>query len=319
LAKGIVIRQGTLVTTLWLGGTLFLFSLQSTGFDLYGHSVAFFYEYGEQYYGYDVFGLCVVPRYLLLSTIYEFGRDAGIPLGWVCISLFILPVLSIFRHINGSPRSMQIMEIFILLIVFYCAFFFSSINLSLVWLIAYLTSRKGIFMLGAFFHPVSFLIYFLIFILVRRQFFKFLILAFAVFGFFILNDLLDFLESVNQDYIRYSVNFDSLLSLGLFFLETKGIYLYLVLFFTLLFFFRTYFHKFYCLKIRYCHFFISIAMVWVIGVGVVFMHDKPSLFGELSGGPTNPVVYVTWFDFGYKSIFFHGYNELYQMRFLGFD
>ena len=69
----------------------------SLGFDFYSHVVAFSnYEELPKIYKNYRFQDQYVPRYLLLSVFYELMARLGIPLGYVIVTLLIVPSVLLF-------------------------------------------------------------------------------------------------------------------------------------------------------------------------------------------------------------------------------
>ncbi len=129
----------------------------STGFDLYAHSVIYYiYDYPNTH-AYLLFEKIVMPRYLLLSYIYEITRRLGIPIGIVVVTLVTYPVYNMGRYISSNIKkgTLSISQIFIVASIVILSFFYSGLSLVLLWLMALLVSKKKIFLVGILFHPLG--------------------------------------------------------------------------------------------------------------------------------------------------------------------
>lgn len=129
----------------------------STGFDLYAHSVIYYiYDYPNTH-AYLLFEKIVMPRYLLLSYIYEITRRLGIPIGVVVVTLVSYPVYNMGKYMSNNIKkgALSISQIFIVVSILILSFFYSGLSLVLLWLMALLITRKKIFLIGVLFHPLG--------------------------------------------------------------------------------------------------------------------------------------------------------------------
>jgi hypothetical protein len=130
--------------------SLLIFS-QNTGFDFYSHSLS--YSYGNVYLGWNFYSFDF-DRYLLLSKIYTLFGYTYIPLGWVIYIIIIIPCVYILRQALPQGGKYSLHNIVILSAMMYFVLYYSAINLGLLYLLAFFMSKKNIFMVGLFFHPV---------------------------------------------------------------------------------------------------------------------------------------------------------------------
>lgn len=182
----------------------------STGFDLYAHSVIYYkFEYPISH-TYLLFEEIVMPRYLLLSYIYEITRRLGIPIGVVAFILVAFPTYNLALYISQNSRknSLQISNIFILGSILLLTLLYSGLSLVLLWIIALLTTRKKVFLLGILFHPLG-LILGLMSSLVFREYLKtYIYIVFIFFmSLYLLSSQAYFTSSIPVN-IKYKVTLD---------------------------------------------------------------------------------------------------------------
>lgn len=127
------------------------------GFDLYSHSIAFSSSsaVATLYRSYQLFSTSF-PRYLLLSEIYLSLNQAHIPLGLAIIVITSIPNFFILKSfVRNSSNKYTISFLALLSLCLICNFFYSALSVATLWLSALLITRKKIFILGGFFHPLS--------------------------------------------------------------------------------------------------------------------------------------------------------------------
>lgn len=136
---------------------------------MYSHAVAFSnyeelpYIYKTYYYGdYDI------PRYLLLSVIYEIFSRIGIPMGFTIVFMVITPVMSIFSSSSLIYKVKKITlwqthvaPVVVTFIVALSSFFYSALSLTLLWALAFLLTKKKYFLVAILFHPLAAVIFIL--------------------------------------------------------------------------------------------------------------------------------------------------------------
>ena len=166
---------------------LLLFS-NSTGFDLYHHAVSYYFNNEDINHSYLLIDEIILPRYLILSVIYELLSKVGLPLGWAALFLTLFPIHFIFCSSFFSNKKISVIyELFLLILLIYLIFFYSGLNLATIWLLAYIFSQRKIFLLGALFHPVSLILYLLTLVIMKRIKHLFFFILIFFFFFFISN------------------------------------------------------------------------------------------------------------------------------------
>jgi hypothetical protein len=159
------LKNSRVLITLLVTSLIFLNTL---GFDLYAHAI--WYSDGNEviahFRSYELFGI-KLPRYLLLSYIYEITAQYKIPLGWVAFLLQLLANYNLLVKsdlIKLAPMNINEMvkRIVILNVIFYLNVTYSAASLSLLWALSYKLRPKKIFILGAFFHPIGFITFLII-------------------------------------------------------------------------------------------------------------------------------------------------------------
>jgi hypothetical protein len=200
---------------IWFILVVYLFAAQSTGYDIYAHALIYYYDYITN--SYQITGFSAnIPRYFLLSIIYEFTGFLGIPIIWAAILLSLLPILSIQESLRvkgaatGINRNNDLLIYFCVVLIY----FYSGLTLSVLWLVAAGVTKRPIFFLGALFHPVGFLIALLFLIFTPDRTRKFLLLTagalfVAVISWVDANNF-DILRSADASRIRYTISWNNI-------------------------------------------------------------------------------------------------------------
>lgn len=288
----------------------------STGFDLYSHStIHYYYKYEPHGAFYNIFDIIVLPRYFLLSYIYETTSYLGIPLGYIAIALVVYPLNTIIVEIqrNIYDNSIDLKYILIIFMALFSIFLYSGISLSLVWAFAYLLSSKKRFLLGALFHPIGVVIFIAITLVSKRLKLKHLIILILIFLFFVWFES-SFLSIYNSGNLIYSsIDIFGDLVVKRIAAKEEEFYkiTYIVLGYLVLNRFKIVF------RLRYK--LVVIFSIIFVGVIVGYMIKKPTLINcvFLKKDISNIVIQATWIDFGAKEIEV-GYDEMYKSRYESF-
>lgn len=279
----------------------FLLMSNSTGFDMYSHSANYYYEVptGKSYVFFDI---VILPRYFFLSYIYEFFSSMGIPLGYVFVGLCLYALNSIVKSMEvvSVDNQINIRNVIFLFLSYFLVFFYSGLSLSLLWSLAYLLSGRKVFLFGAYFHPISFLLFFLITIFTDKKI-KYLLYSFIVFIVFI------FLQSYVYSFFNVAKlsswpQYIYMSSITIYIdkvtsklAEIKMVFLFIIIYFI---------DRKFSLKHRINYNFITISlMAFSISVAI-YMIPKGSLLYHIYSKQSidNLAIYTTWFDFGQKDI-----------------
>ena len=131
------------------------FTLGTFGYDFYSHVLLF--EFNEQQIdnSYKIFELLILPRYGLLSFIYEIITRIGIPLGYAAFLLIYIPIKEIIKAQIPNINRIQTKNIFLLIFLCYLSTYYSALTLVSLYTIGYLVSNKKLLLAGLFFHPVG--------------------------------------------------------------------------------------------------------------------------------------------------------------------
>lgn len=182
----------------------------STGFDLYAHGVIYYLFDYPNTHSYLLFEEIVVPRYMLLSYIYEITRRLGIPIGAVASIMVMYPTykiaVNIVRQTNKEMLSVSQFVILFFVVVF--ALFYSGLSLVLLWLMALLLTKERFFMLGVLFHPVGFLLGTMLALIFRNYLKNYLIIVLVFFIFLYLFSMLEYFTASKLVNIRYVLTFN---------------------------------------------------------------------------------------------------------------
>ena len=141
-------KSGLTLVFISITGLLF----HTAGFDFYHHSLSYTLK-APINWGYFLSEKLFLPRYLLLSNIYELFALTSIPLGWIISSLIIIPTYQIGK--NHFYKNLKSEKIFAQFLIFYFSFQFSANNLGILWIIAFFLTNHYFFLIGILFHPVA--------------------------------------------------------------------------------------------------------------------------------------------------------------------
>ena len=133
----------------------FIISLQSTGYDLYAHSLFYYFADEKITHSYGIFDdQVIIPRYGVLSIAYELTRSLGIPTGWIAVLFCYKPLMAIILNQHWLYGFRQKRSL-ILVLCTIPIYFYSGLSLSVLWIFASIVTGSGFFMIGAAFHPVG--------------------------------------------------------------------------------------------------------------------------------------------------------------------
>ena len=298
--------------------SLLLFS-NSTGFDLYAHSVFYYSNHHTALKPYLLLNEIFLPKYFLLSVIYELSSKLGLPLGWVALFLVLFPIYYIFcsSYFLNKKRN-PIYELFLLIFLIYLIFFYAALNLAVIWLLAYFFSQRKIFLLGGLFHPAAFFLYLFVLVITRRikGLFFFILIFFIPFLY------LMYISSKYNifTYIDYSnfkeISLSNAKDLLIYTFEAK---LNFFIFIGIIFFFINFFKKMinnflFLPKFNLKIFFFAPYLVSILII--IYMFQKPTFLNYFFS-KDNLSIYVTWLKFGKRNDELT-INELYCSRYYSY-
>lgn len=283
----------------------------SMGFDLYAHGVLFyFFEYTLNPSDL-LFDKVVLPRYLLLSYIYEITRRLGIPLGIVVLFLVCFPCYTVSKKFtNKKNYKINTIEAFILIVMINLCLFYSGLSLVLLWLIALLITKKKIFLIGGLFHPVGIVLSFILVIFNRKYLTQFFInLILFLFILYLLSKW-GYFSSSQSPYIfrnEISLDKDNLLKLLTRSLESKFREIGGLLFIGLTSFLAKSKLANMINKIRKIYInnilVIFFQIIIIIGTNFYFIFNaRHNLIMDILEFEISDPIYATWFDWGKRDL-----------------
>ncbi len=289
-----------------------LFLLETTGFDFYSHSTIHYFVNEQITHSYALLdSLIILPRYGLLSSIYEFASRIGLPLGYLVLLLIYAPVNIILNFLfhDITNDSIRVKEFGFILFICYLVLFYSGLSISILYILAYIISKKKVFLFGTFFHPVAIFIspIMFFFILKKRRFWFYLFLCsfFLLYCFFFTKFELQ--TAFKSDIIKLYIEQDLVLELLEYSYTYKGDQINSLIIFLLVFaLFRKkgssiflVLNKLFSLPIcRIKHINLMI-ILFIFSFTVIFsIKGRPNIYNSLF--ITNDVIFVSWFDFGDK-------------------
>jgi len=292
---------------------LLIFS-NSTGFDLYSHSITYYFNNEPLGTFYNFFDLFVLPRYFLLSYIYEFISKLGMPLGYIIILLNLYPLNYIIKQIQSTKinNKISLMSIIFLFASYILIFFYSGLSLALLWAIAYFLTRKKIFIIGALFHPIGIIIFLIVSLVINNI--KPLIYVISIFLCFVMieSNFIGFFVSGQLDNANIDLsNLDLLILYSDKIITKLSEIKFLVYLLIIYFIFKKIPFSF---KIKYI---IVVSSMIVFSIFItLYMSNKSTLLYYLyiDNNVDNYSIYATWFDFGEKDLI-EDYGKLYSSRY----
>lgn len=288
-----------------------LLSFQSIGYDIYAHSLFHHYNYEKiTYLSSFFFDEFLIPRYGLLSYIYEFFRNLGIPIGWVALLLIYIPVLSISKvSFNFAYRTNRLIFTTISLMIMGLIYFYSAMSLVIIWFLALFLTSKRFFLIGTMFHPAGFALgIFYVFLYTNRI--KNLLILFAPIFFMLIlswlniNDYIS-LEFIDINNVRFNVELKILWDLFDFLLTNKPIEFSILLLVLFWGFFsrRTLISGEFIIKKNKnrisdpVYLFIFLLLYFILMLNSL-LREGDSLFSSIINIKYSDNIYITWFNFG---------------------
>lgn len=294
----------------------------SMGFDLYSHGVIFyFYEYVINPAD-SLFGEITLPRYLLLSYIFEFTRRLGIPLGIIVLILTIYPAYNIASRISGNgKKSINLVDLSIVAGVLLLTFFYSGLSLMLLWLMGLIVTRKKIFLLGAFFHPVGFVLMTIFIIITRIYLLRYLVVLFIFFGTLYFFTVQNYFTSSKYVSVRMdlSLNLTDLIVVGEKVFQSKfneilGLIIIIILFLVARSKLEFLINGFKGVHIDKRYVFMMF-FILIFSLNFVFLiKDRHNLLMDILRFNISDPIYATWFDWGGRDLN-DSFQSLYNKRY----
>ena len=292
---------------------LFLVSMQSTGYDIYAHSLIYYFNFEKITHSYTFFeSELVFPRYILLSIVYEATRNISIPLGWVACFLVFWPTYNILKTF-GTWRLMFEQPRYTLLF-FICVnliYFYSALSLTILWLSAFLITKRVHFIAGSFFHPIGVALGLFTLIVSDKKWKGFLYYIFTLSVIVIIMHVnsvyYNTMESIDADNIKIAVDINNISEIISYAYSQKLIEVNLLCLIILSIAYRKFFIK----KRRRVYFKISKKINTVCSIFLfslfystitinAFTRDINSLFLSTLTLKMSDIIYITWFDFGFR-------------------
>jgi hypothetical protein len=147
--------------------TSIVFLSQTTGFDLYSHSISYYYYEQSIDHAYLFFDKLIFPRYGLLSILYELASRIGMPIALFAFSLTIIPNYIIIKSII-TKEIFRFHDLLIISFLLILNLFYSGLTLVLLYLISYLIIKDRKLLIGGLLHPIGILIFALGTLFTRR-------------------------------------------------------------------------------------------------------------------------------------------------------
>lgn len=258
---------------------LCLYSSIPLGMDLFYHvysyqpSLEFAAELNRQH---TLFGYSV-PRYFLLSYIFNLSSVVGFPIVFLIVLLVSIPYYFIVKSLFYNTGKTTLFSYVLLFLSLILVLFYSALSLSILWLIAYLCSKKNIFRFGLF-HPLA-LLFLPFFSKGFRQFFLYLLVV--IFVFYLMTWIFPNKEAGRLGYTVSLVNIYNIFLISLEYKFKELIFLFFLLI-CLLVLNKINVKSIVKNQIPYCHFFIALIFV--------FLHKSNSMLGLVFQGDIEFVV-----------------------------
>ncbi|MCF6439043.1 hypothetical protein L1077_06340 [Pseudoalteromonas luteoviolacea] len=300
----------------------FLFACNSTGFDFYSHSVSYYF-YDSIINSSDLlFGHVVLPRYLMLSYLYEITSRVGIPVGWISAMLITYPIYNVAKilfkssqHNNGDKCS-----VYVCVLIgssFLLAFFYSGLSLVLLWFLSYLVTKKKVFLIGGLLHPVGIIIFLFGLLFLKKDFLRFVFMLTLTLMLFYVSSKFNLLTAASYENFRYELTLDSLsTTLSLVFEKKQTELMGLVVILLLSFFAKAKFLASINVLARvYIHKnLLKSSSIFLCVLFFFAMIGSPTLINSFLHFSYNDVIYAAWFDWGAKDLRVEHW-ELYMRRY----
>jgi hypothetical protein len=301
-----------------------LLSFESIGYDIYAHSIIHHFNDEKITYTFSLFiDNFIIPRYGLLSYIYEFSRNFGIPLGWVALILVYIPVLSLSKIVfNFSYLKNKIIYTIMAMMLMVLIYFYSALSLVIIWILALILTGNRFFLIGSTFHPAGFLIgllYVILFPKIIKNIITFLapISLMAIISFLNFHNYIS-LEFIDVSNIKHRIEIDIILGFIILILESKPLEFSALVIIILL----SYLSK--SIIINNVIVFknqkkgvlqSSYILILVISYSILMLNsllrDRDSLFLSIIKFNFSDNIYITWLNFGERDFVgsFSGVNN----------
>ncbi len=300
-------KQPTYITAL----AVLVFMSISTGFDFYSHAVSYYFYDTLLNHADLLFGEIVLPRYLLLSYLYEISSRIGIPIGYISLALIAFPIYALVSDTDPSidhqgAESYSLVELLSFSLLLIISFFYSGASMVLLWLFALLKTKKPIFLLGALLHPIGILLFGVSSLLVDRKLFLrfFIVLALSMLFFYVCTYWSLFTSSTVQS-PRFEIEFENTMKLLNFVVDKKSNEIIGAVIFVLLFLLskRRLLEKVNILqRIRISKAHSNFILFLFVAIILLIMVNKNSLIKSVRTVDFHDVIYIAWFDWGEKNL-----------------
>lgn len=285
--------------------------VESTGFDFYAHSVIYYYNNIQITHSYSILeNFITLPRYGILSSIYEFVSSIGLPIGLIVSILIFLPINSIVNKFNFSNKKKIKLELIILvLFISVLIFFYSGLSISILYILSFLITKNKFYLIGVFFHPVTIFIFPILTIIMFNRRTKFLVLIFYIIFILYCYIFTKYLLQTcfNNEIVKFYIDSDNIMDLLSYTYELKPNEINLMIIISFLFLLiannskniLTKIVKSFNKNIFYLKHLNIILLSSLIFLQLYFnLKDRATFFNSFLSN--NKVVYITWFDFGSK-------------------
>lgn len=282
---------------------LLIFFSQSTGYDLYAHSLIYYFNWEVITHSYELQDSGIyLPRYGLLSFIYEWGRNFGVPIGWVAFSLVYFAINDIYKKLEEKSRVHRLM---IVLSTSILMFFYSALSLTLIWIVAAQVTRKNLYLIASVFHPVSLILVGVYILYSDSKLKKISIYFFSVSTVvalsYIDSHIFNIANTVNGDIVKLSIDIEKIPDLIIYAYDLKSNEINSVLL-AVVFIFGVRQKIFSLVKAMVPTVLLNINVALIL-FSLLFLSNAifritPSPLGVFFGGEFSDPIYLTWMDFG---------------------
>jgi hypothetical protein len=290
---------------------LCFFLIESTGFDFYAHSVIYYFNKEQLTHSYLMFnGDIILPRYGLLSSIYEIFSSLRIPLGIVVLFLIYIPVKDLVQFLNLKFNSrIELKKIVFIFFVSILIFFYSGLSISILYMISFFLTQKKERLLGVLFHPVIlFLFPILAFFILDKKLIYYLIKLYITFFLYcFLFTKYQLQSSFSSDVIKLEIEASTLVDLFVYTYQAKYIEIntIIICLFIFLFFLKksksflsNLFSIFKIKLLSYSQLVLTLlAMVLFIQIYFIY-NNRPTLLSSIFNNSL--IIDISWFSFGTK-------------------
>lgn len=289
--------------------TLIIFGAQSIGYDLYAHSLIYYFnnESITHSYLFDDLKL-ILPRYLLLSYVYEIFREIGIPSGWIALMLTFVPIISIHSTIAKWDKGLHYLRPILVLLCVLASYFYAGLTLSLLWLVALIVTKRKLFIIGSFFHPVGLIavLFFIVFTSDKlKKILSLLACYILLFGISYATEDNGIFKSISDENIKLTISLSGIVDLVVFaYLNKETEVTFAMSVIALMYFARRRSIFGIGLAFRILNL-INYKLLYVFLTSLIAFNamarDRDSLILSVATMKIGHVVYITWLDFGERN------------------